>query len=80
VVPAGVVLLALCGVAAIWLPLAGKLDVTAFELWHRWVPEAIGKLGLVVLPVAVWLVGGRSWRLQPEPRRLKRVETPADEP
>jgi hypothetical protein len=78
-VPAGAILLALSGLAGIGVPLGGKLDGSALEFWHRWMPEAAGKVGLAVLPVAVWLAAGSRRRLRPEPRRLKRVETPADE-
>jgi hypothetical protein len=73
---AGSILLALVGVAALLLPLGMRLDGAAYEWWHRWVPEAVGKLGLIVLPPAVWLVGERPRRLRTEPRRLRRVELP----
>lgn len=75
---AGSLLLVGAGLAAVLVPLGVRWEGSAHELWHRWVPEAVGKLGLAVLPVAVWVAGGRRRWLQAEPRRLRRVETPEE--
>jgi len=77
-VPAAALILSLAGLAAVVTPVVAHLDSGAFEILHRWIPAAVGRMGLVLLPVMMAVNGG-SAPSPPAPRRLKRIDLPPEE-
>jgi hypothetical protein len=77
ILPASAIILGLAGVAAVVAPVVLHLDSGAFAVWHQRLPEAIGRIGLVLLPAAAAFTLG-SVPQAPPPRRLKRVELPIE--
>ena len=77
ILPASAIILGLAGLAAVVAPVVLHLDSGAFAVWHQRLPEAIGRIGLVLLPAAAALTLG-SVPQAPPPRRLKRVEVPIE--
>jgi len=77
-VPVSALILSLAGIAAVVTPVASQLDSGLFEIFHRWIPGAVGRMGLVLLPVVIAL-NGAPVPLPPAPRRLKRIELPPEE-
>jgi hypothetical protein len=73
----GAVILAGTGLVSALAPLLFHLDDGGLAILQRHLPEAVGRLGLVLLPGAIALRGAPA-RLTPQPRKLKRIDVPPE--